>query len=155
MRSLSVEKVKNSILDSIWVENYENIKEFVSIFLQVVQTSHYQHQPFLIDLLISLDQSSDKVSQLKNLMLFFIQKIKSLLFKCNMYCSFVYQMTKKGLITLGEIIDLIYEIDSNFNDGSKKTERNDSFINYLMKKLCQVITETLLCGSFQNCMKTS
>lgn len=126
IQSLSIEKVKNSILDSIWIENIENIKEFVSIFLQVVQTSHYQDQPFLINFLISLDQSSNEIPQLKNLMPFFIKKIKALFFKCNLYCSFVYQMIKKGLITLDEIIDLICEIDPNFNDGTKKAENIDS-----------------------------
>lgn len=58
INELTVQTVAISIISSNLVKTEEDVQELVAYILQVVLTS-FQLQPFLIELIISLDQLAD------------------------------------------------------------------------------------------------
>ncbi|KAK8881201.1 hypothetical protein M9Y10_003933 [Tritrichomonas musculus] len=108
--SLTVETVKNSILDSIWCHTEENIIELTAIILQVIRTSHKTH-PFLLELLKLLQKSSSEENDLHLLMPFITKHLLHSFYKSPLYCSFIYQLTKIGQISIERIVNQIFIFD--------------------------------------------
>ncbi|KAK8854448.1 hypothetical protein M9Y10_017010 [Tritrichomonas musculus] len=111
---LTVKTVTDLIIHSIWANTEENVKELAAFILHVIRTEIPLH-PFLVDLLIQLEQSSNKKKKLMILMPFIIDKLKNILDEDLANCSFVYNLYKKEIISreiLNEILMNAYHNES-------------------------------------------
>lgn len=119
--TFSVATVKSSIIESIWCHSEGNIQELAAIILQVARTS-YQIQPFLIELIILLDKEADETNDLNLLVPFLAKQLMICFFKSRFYCSFVYKMSSKGIVSIDEILSQIYNY---FPELTKKISTNN------------------------------
>lgn len=104
IQELTIETVAKNIIQSIWIKSKEDIQELISFILQVIKTRLLLH-PFLIDLVISIDKLTNNEF---NIMSILITQLMYCFSESKLYCSFVYRLYKKGIITMNEIIDNIY-----------------------------------------------
>lgn len=116
---LTVNSVKNSILNSIWVHSEENIKEFVAFLLQVIRSGCIL-QPYLAELIIPLDESSNEMNDLNLLKPFIVKQLLFNFYKNQFYCCFVYWLSKSGIISIDKIISQIISCDQFINQNSSK-----------------------------------
>ena len=124
INELTVQTVATSIISSNWVKTEEGVQELVAYILQVVRTS-FLLQPFLIELIISLDQLADDSNYLKILIPFISNKIVYSFYKCPGYCSFALKMSSKGLVSINEVVNRICLIDSEFMASMQRSQLND------------------------------
>ena len=106
IESLTVDHVKNSIIKSIWCQSEERVKEFASFLLQVVR-SGYKLQPYLIELLISLDESSNGKNKLNVLKPFIIKQMMNYFHVNSFYTSFTYKLVQKGIISIEKVMQKV------------------------------------------------
>ena len=72
---ITVNSVKNSIIESKWCETKENVQELAAFILKSIDSNLLIHQ-HLIDLLIELNSESTKLNELKILIPFIKNKLK-------------------------------------------------------------------------------
>ncbi|KAK8880501.1 hypothetical protein M9Y10_003177 [Tritrichomonas musculus] len=126
----TIESTRDTILNSIWTQSEEKIKELASFIFQVVRSS-YILQPYLVDLIISLDSISNDQNHLNHLKDFILKKIYSFFFTNQFYCCFIYQFIKKGLIQLESVTTVIFQLDPmlKLKDENVKYDTS-SFANF-------------------------
>ena len=124
IKEISVDSVKNSILNSIWVKSEDSIKELASFILQVVRSS-YSLQTYLIDLIISLDEIPNQTDHLKSLKPFIINHIFTTFFTNQFYCCFAYKLCKKEIISIQNIIKVIIYLDNFFFQSQNQQNQLD------------------------------
>lgn len=75
IKEKTVEFVKNSILKSIWIETEENIQELAAFIIQAILSDILLH-PYLVDLLIQLNEEANESNYLQILLPFIVLFIK-------------------------------------------------------------------------------
>lgn len=103
---ITVEKVKYLIAESKWIKNEENIKELIAFIIQVINSEIRLH-PFLLELIIKLNEEVNENLK-ENILYSFIANKLMVSFGfsiCN--CSFVYLLLKSGKIEKKEIFDKV------------------------------------------------
>lgn len=95
---ITVNSVKNSIIESKWCETKENVQELAAFILKSIDLNLLIHQ-HLIDLLIELNSESTKLNELKILIPFIKNKLKQSFGSSIQNCSFVYKLYKRGIIS--------------------------------------------------------
>ena len=111
IKELTVESVKNSIVNSIFSHQEGNVIELASFIMHVVRSS-FALQPFLVDLIIALDESSDETNDLNFLKPYISKRILDIFYASKFYCCFAYQLSKRGVIPIQDIIKKIISIDN-------------------------------------------
>lgn len=111
IKTLTVEKVKYFIVNSIWIKNEDNIKEMAAFFIHLIDTE-FQLQKYLADLIIELNEEKDK---LNILLPFIVDKLLAsfALNSCN--CSFIYILFSRGIIQKEILIRKILAILDQFD----------------------------------------
>ena len=64
IKEKTVKTVKFSILESKWPKTEDNVKELAAFIIQVAKTDFLYH-PYIVDLLLQLDQEANEDNQLK------------------------------------------------------------------------------------------
>ncbi|KAK8843709.1 hypothetical protein M9Y10_024774 [Tritrichomonas musculus] len=124
IKELTVESVKNSVVNSIFSHHEGNVVELSSFIMQVVRSS-FTLQPFLVDLIIALDESSDETNDLSFLKPFISKRILDIFYTSKFYCCFAYQLSKKGVIPIQDIIKKIISIDEYVRKGNSTVSSNN------------------------------
>ena len=115
IKELTVDSVKNSIINSQWSHSKDNVIELSSFILQVVRSNYNLHS-YLIDLLIELDKSSDQNNELNQLIPFISNHILNFFYQSQFYCHFAYKLTQRKILPMEKIIKKIIQIDYYFNE---------------------------------------
>lgn len=125
IKEITVEKVADNIIKSVWVRSKDDIQELISFILQVIRIRYSLH-PYLLDLLIVLDKRLKDESQLKILMQLFVKRLMFSIEKSNFYCAFMYRLTKKGIVQMEDVIDYIFENVLYTRNKELKDQKNQS-----------------------------
>lgn len=129
---LTVEKVKNLILESRWVKTEDNVKELVAFIFQTIE-SEMRLNHFLGNLVIELDkEANDKENKLSIFLPFLVKMLMKLFTSKNTYCSFVCFLMSKGVIQKEEIMKKISSIlDKNANNYDTDAEIKNILLWFL------------------------
>lgn len=99
INELSVPVVRNSIINSVWSRNKENIQELTMFILQVIKTDLSLHQS-LLELLIQLDSEN---FEFKIMMPLIKDELMNLYGRNPNICAFIYRLYQKGIFTNEEL----------------------------------------------------
>lgn len=130
----NISSVKDSIVNSLWSQTEDNIKELAAYIIQASESNILKNQT-IVDLLIQLDQESGQTNQLKKLLPFIIKKSLDLFGKTEQNCSFVYNLYKRKLISEATIN---HKLNNAFSEKPKKPTNN----RWRMKVICPTINES-------------
>lgn len=132
IQSLTVESVKKSILHSIWVKTEENVQELAACIFQAVRVS-YKLQPFLIELIISLNDSANDKNKLNTLLPYLINQLKFDFSKTPFYSSFYFKLAQKGIVDMDEALrNAMKVLMNNKNEAKPKKYKNRDIVNVLL-----------------------
>lgn len=105
-KNLKIETIKEILLNSSWVQNKENLQEFVACIIQVIHTDVLLH-PFIMDLVTLLSTYDD----FKNLINILATKLLNNLGFNKLNCAFIYRLIQKGIISKE---DFVFKINRCF-----------------------------------------
>ncbi|KAK8837461.1 hypothetical protein M9Y10_036458 [Tritrichomonas musculus] len=74
IRNYSIQKVKNSIVNSQWCQSEENVQELAAFILQVVKPNSFLHKE-MVELLIQLNEEANDTNKLNILLPFIVNKL--------------------------------------------------------------------------------
>ena len=132
IKELTVESVKDKIIESEWSKTEENVQELAAFILQVVRSS-ITLQTYMVDLIELLDKESNKKSnKLEILIPFISNRIMTYIAINKSMNSFVFLFYKRGIIKKEEIkeelkIIIDFLIIKRKREKKKKNEPKKSF----------------------------
>lgn len=131
IQTLTVESVKKSILNSIWVKTEENVQELAAYILQAARIGYKLHT-YLIDLIISLDKSADDNNKLSTLLPYLINILKFSFQTTSFYSSFYLKMAQKGIVEMEEVLnDAMKILTYTPKEGQLREYWNKDILNIL------------------------
>ena len=111
INEITIESVKDKILQSTWIKSEENVEELAAIFLQVINNNYLLH-PSLIDLLVELDNEKNASKYLHNL----FQIIKDILIdslgETKASCCFIHHLFERNILPKDQILNQV-QINDN------------------------------------------
>ncbi|KAK8840572.1 hypothetical protein M9Y10_030782 [Tritrichomonas musculus] len=126
INEISVESVKDSIIESSFSYGEENVQELAAFILHVIHTKYFLHS-YLIDLLITLNEAADEENDLNILLPFLVKQLMIQIGKNKLNCSFIYLLHKKGIISKEEIVNKIILVDVFLKNSNEQPEVSDTF----------------------------
>lgn len=127
--TISVDSVKDLIIQSNWIHSKENIQELVAFILQVIKTSPLLHEE-IIELLIKLNNESNETNFLNLLMPFIIEKLMDL-FDDHFTFQFIYHLYQREMFPKEQIINRINDF----------TSENENIQNFFLPEIGELDSE--------------
>lgn len=106
INDITVSKVTKFIIKSPWSSSDEKVYELAAFILQVVNSDIRLHHS-IAELLLELENKSNKIRNLSVLIPFLIHKLLDSFGESKFNCSFLYVLRQKGIISQKDIEDKI------------------------------------------------
>ena len=104
IENLKIETVKDLIVDSFWSKKEDDVRELAAFIIHVIKTNYLIHSS-ITDLLILLQKESDETNSLDILIPSIISYLMPIMSSKINYCSFFYNLHKKGIISEEDLIE--------------------------------------------------
>lgn len=141
-------QLKKKILQSTWITSEENVEELAAIFLQVINNNYLLH-PFLLDLLIELDNEKNASKYLHNLFPIIKDILIGTLGETKASCCFMHLLFERKILPRDQTLSQI-QINENvrlwFTSDFSQTNELSLQQNLKEKINLDILTKTKCLG---------